>query len=213
MKTNIRIDIVSDVVCPWCIIGYKRLEKALEMVAEEVTADIHWHPFQLNPHISDEGENLREHLAKKYGTTLEGSIKARADLTKMGTELGFTFDYYDEMKTYNTFKAHQLLHFANLQGKHTEMKLRLFNAFFGERKNVSDIDVLVAEAESIGLDATECRSILEDGRFAEEVQRQSQTWVQRGVQGVPTFVFNESQGISGAHPPEALADILLKLSR
>ena len=213
MKTNIRIDIVSDVVCPWCIIGYKRLEKALEIVAEEVTADIHWHPFQLNPHISDEGENLREHLAKKYGTTLEGSIKARADLTKMGAELGFTFDYYDEMKTYNTFKAHQLLHFANLHGKHTEMKLRLFSAFFGERKNVSDIDVLVAEAESIGLDATECRAILEDGRFAEEVQRQSQTWVQRGVQGVPTFVFNQSQGISGAHPPEALADILLKLSR
>ena len=207
---NIRIDIVSDVVCPWCIIGYKRLEKALEMVADQVTADIHWHPFQLNPHISEGGENLREHLAAKYGTTLEGSIKARENLTEMGAELGFKFDYFDEMKTYNTFKAHQLLEYAKEQGKHTEMKLRLFSAFFGERKVIDDIEVLVAEADAVGLDGQKCRELLEDGRYASIVEQQSKDWVSRGVQGVPNFVFDQSQGISGAQPPEVLAEILLK---
>ena len=207
---NIRIDIVSDVVCPWCIIGYKRLEKALEMVADQVSADIHWHPFQLNPHIPEGGENLREHLAAKYGTTLEGSIKARENLTQMGAELGFKFDYFDEMKTYNTFKAHQLLEYAKEQGKHTEMKLRLFSAFFGERKVIDDADVLVAEAEAVGLDGQACRDLLEDGRYAPSVTQQAKEWVSRGVQGVPTFVFDQSQGISGAQPPEVLADILLK---
>lgn len=210
MSKSIRIDLVSDVVCPWCIIGYKRLEKALAMVADKVDAEIHWHPFELNPKMPEGGENLRAHLAAKYGTTLEGSIKARDNLTRMGAELGFRFDYFDEMKMFNTFKAHQLLHYAREQGKDTELKLRLFSAFFGERKEIDQTEVLVAEAEAVGLDGSESRALLEDGRYAGVVREEAQAWMARGVQGVPTFVFNNKFAVSGAQDPVTLADMLLR---
>lgn len=211
-KKHIRIDIVSDVVCPWCIIGYKRLEKALELVSDQVETEIHWHPFELNPNMPQGGENLRAHLAAKYGTTLEGSIKARANLTRMGAELGFKFDYFDEMKMFNSFKAHQLLHYAREQGKDTELKLRLFSAFFGERKEVDQDEVLVAEAGAVGLDEDESRAVLKDGRYVDAVRKEEHEWLARGVQGVPTFVFNSKQGISGAQEPSTLADILIELA-
>lgn len=211
-KETVRIDIVSDVVCPWCIIGFKRLEKALQMVSDKVEADIHWHPFELNPDMSEEGENLREHLAGKYGTTLEGSIKARTNLTNIGNELGFKFDYFDEMKMFNTFKAHQLLQFAKEKGKHTELKLRLFSAFFGERKEINDIEVLVAEAVAVGLNPEESRKILVEEKYAQEVRQEESIWMSRGVRSVPTFVFNNQYGITGAHEPDSLVDVLLKLN-
>ena len=211
-KQTIAIDIISDIVCPWCIIGYKRLEKALAMVADKIDGEIHWHPFQLNPTIPEGGENLRSHLAAKYGTTLEGSIKARANLTQIGADLGFTFDYFDEMKTFNTFKAHQLLHYARTQGKETELKLRLFSAFFSERKAVDQIDVLVKEAAAVGLDKTESRKLLEDEHYADAVRQEKNHWVARGVSSVPTFVFNDSQAVAGAHEPETLAQVLLQFT-
>ena len=105
--TPLRVDIVSDVVCPWCVIGYHQLAHAAN--ATVVAIDVHWHPFELNPNMVQEGENLREHLAAKYGTTPEGSRKARARLTEMGAALGFTFNYADDMRMVNTFRAHQLI--------------------------------------------------------------------------------------------------------
>lgn len=207
---NVRIDIVSDVVCPWCIIGYKRLEKALDMLADQIQANIHWHPFELNPHMPQGGENLRSHLAGKYGTTLEGSIKARANLTQMGAELGFKFDYFDEMKMFNTFKAHQLLHYAREHNKEHELKMRLFSAFFGERKEIDQVEVLVKEAVAVGLDETESQSILEDERYAESVRIEEQKWLSRGIQGVPTFIVNNKYAVSGAQEPKALADMIMQ---
>ncbi len=102
--TPLRVDIVSDVVCPWCVIGYHQLAHAAN--ATGVVIDVHWHPFELNPNMVQEGENLREHLAAKYGTTLGDSIKARARLTEMGAALGFEFNYADDMRRVNTFRAH-----------------------------------------------------------------------------------------------------------
>jgi predicted DsbA family dithiol-disulfide isomerase len=209
-KDPVRIDIISDVVCPWCIIGYKRLEKALEMISDKVNADIYWHPFELNPHMPQGGENLRAHLAAKYGTTLEGSIKARANLTQMGSELGFTFDYFDEMKMFNTFKAHQLLHYARELGKEHELKMRLFSAFFGERKQIDQINVLVKEAVVVGLDEHESRSVLEDERYAETVRSEEKEWLTRGIHGVPTFVMNNKHAVSGAQEPITLTDMILQ---
>ncbi len=211
-KKHVRIDIVSDVVCPWCIIGYKRLEKALELVSDRVKAEIYWHPFELNPNMPQGGENLRAHLAAKYGTTLEGSIKARANLTRMGADLGFKFDYFDEMKMFNTFKAHQLLHHVREQGKDTELKLRLFSAFFGERKEIDRDEVLVAEAVAVGLDEGESRAVLKDARYANAVRKEEHEWLARGVQSVPTFVFNGKHAVSGAQEPSTLADMLTKLA-
>ena len=209
-KPHTRIDIVSDVVCPWCIIGYKRLEKALEMIKGQADVEIHWHPFELNPDMPQGGENLRAHLAAKYGTTLEGSIKARANLTKIGSELGFTFDYFDEMKMFNTFKAHQLLHYAREYNKEHVLKMRLFSAFFGERKEIDQTDVLLAEAFAVGLDETETRLVLQEERYANAVRTEEREWAARGVQSVPTFVFNDTYGFAGAQEPEVMADILLR---
>lgn len=124
--------------------------------------------------------------------------------------LGFTFDYFDQMKMYNTFKAHQLLHYARTQGKETELQLRLFSAFFGERKQIDQQQVLVAEAVAVGLNVGESRAVLEDERFAKIVRQEQQEWLSRGVQGVPTFVFNHKQAISGAQEPATLANMLLR---
>lgn len=207
-NSTVKIDIVSDIVCPWCIIGYKRLEKAIESLRGEVKTELHWHPFELNPNMPQGGENLRSHLAAKYGTTLEGSIKARANLTAMGKELGFQFDYFDEMKMYNTFKAHQLLHYSGTKGKSKELHLRLFSAFFGERKAVDDIDVLVSEAVSVGLDEGACRFILETSEFAEIVRQDELLWQARGIRGVPAFVFNDKHMVSGAQEPKLLVEAI-----
>ena len=135
-----RVDIVSDVVCPWCAVGYFQLAEAARQTG--MTLDVHWHPFQLNPHMPEEGQNLREHLAAKYGTTPEASVAARERLTRMGAELGFTFAYADDMRTYNTFRAHQLLHWAATLGRQHELKMALFTAFFTRRENVGDPVVL-----------------------------------------------------------------------
>ena len=124
--TPLRVDIVSDVVCPWCVIGYHRLAKASGETG--IGIDVHWHPFELNPQMAEDGENLREHLAAKYGTSPAGSRKARARLTKMGAALGFEFNYADDMRMVNTFRAHQLIDWAEDQGKGHAAKMALFAA-------------------------------------------------------------------------------------
>lgn len=170
--TPIRIDIVSDVVCPWCIIGYKQLERALQET--KTAADIHWHPFELNPQMAQEGENLREHLAAKYGTTPEGSRRARARLTELGAELGFVFDYTDDMRMVNTFRAHQLLKWAEEHGRGHDLQMALFAAFFAERLDLNDPAVLARVAALIGLDGDEALAVLTDGRYAEDVRQDEQ---------------------------------------
>jgi len=208
---TMRIDIVSDVVCPWCIIGYKRLQQALAMLGDNVTADIHWHPFELNPMMAEGGQDLREHLAEKYGTSREDSDKARAKLTAIGADAGFDFEYYEGMRMYNSFKAHQLLYFARQHGLEHEMKLRLFAAHFSERKVIEDEDTLVAEAEAIGLDGAAARQALNEGIYADAVRKELKLWLSRGIQAVPTFVINEKFSIAGAHEPDALAGALRQI--
>ncbi len=196
----IRIDFVSDVVCPWCIIGYKQLERALRLTDNQ--ADIHWHPFELNPTMAPEGENLREHLAAKYGTTPEGSRKARERLTRLGTELGFTFDYADDMRMVNTFRAHQLIHWAGTEGGAHDMKMALLAAFFTYRQNLNDPQILAECAAQIGLDRRAALNVLEDGRFADSVRKAENTWLERGIQGVPAIIFEQRYLLTGAQGVE-----------
>lgn len=192
----LRIDIVSDVVCPWCIVGYKQLEQA--MAETGIVADIHWQPFELNPQMAEEGENLRKHIAAKYGTIKEESVRARERLTALGAELGFTFDYADDMRMYNTFRAHQLLHWAEEKGRTHDLKMALFAAFFTQRRNVGDPAVLAAVAGEIGLDADEATEVLANGRYAEAVRNAQQGWIQGGVRGVPAMIFNRKYIAVGA---------------
>ncbi len=206
-----RIDIVSDVVCPWCIIGYKRLERAMEAFADRLAFELHWHPFELNPHMPPEGQNLREHLAGKYGTTPEESRAARERLTALGASLGFEFRYFDEMRTWNTLKAHQLLHWSGEAGDQTALELALFEAYFTRQEDVSDDEVLIATASRVGLDAEIAREVLRDGRYAALVRDATARFVQQGIGGVPAFIIDQTWLVSGAQDSEVFESLFERL--
>ncbi len=206
----LQIDIVSDVVCPWCIIGYKQLELALEALPGRFDVTLNWHPFELNPGMPEEGQNLREHLFQKYGTTPEQSRAARERLTALGESLGFRFNYGDDMRMVNTFRAHQLLHWAGEQGGQTALKLALFEAFFSRWEDVSEESVLVAVAERAGLAGAEARAVLADQRYSAAVRAQEQHWLDHNVQAVPTFLFNEKYQVQGAQDAQTFVRVLDK---
>lgn len=211
MSQKIKLDVVSDVVCPWCIIGYKRLEQAIKELGVEDKIELEWQPFELNPNMPLEGQNLREHLAEKYGTTKEDSIRARAQLTQLGQEVGFTFDYSDDMKMLNTFEAHILLEYAKEQGKQTDLKLRLFSAFFGEGKDISNREVLASELEAVGLDSNAARERLDNPNARLEVQQAEEMWKNLGISSVPTVVFNRQSALTGAQPVDVYKQVLQQL--
>ena len=209
-KGPVRIDIVSDVVCPWCIIGYKQLEHAQSET--DVPAIVFWHPFELNPNMPEEGQDLFEHVTEKYGSTLEKSREARSNLTELGAALGFAFDYADDMRMVNTFRTHQILHWAATKDRQHQMKMALFEAFFTKRMDVSRSEVLCDVAASLDLDRDEADAILGDARFADEVRQRETFWTSRGVQGVPAMVFNGKQALLGAQGIDTYKSMLLQLS-
>ncbi len=207
-ENKVKLDIVSDVVCPWCVIGYKRLEKAIDQLNAWDRVDIEWQPFQLNPYIPPEGENLREHLAKKYGTSTAESVHARDKLTALGAEVGFTFNYADDMRTYNTRDAHVMLAYARQFDLQTPLKLALFSAFFTERQNVSDRTLLLDVAKQIGLPVEQGDALFDDQTLIQEVDAQQAYWRSLGITGVPTVVLNREQAVSGAYPVDAYVKFL-----
>ncbi|MEM8731283.1 MAG: DsbA family oxidoreductase [Pseudomonadota bacterium] len=210
MPNPIRVDIVSDVVCPWCAIGYYQLKRAADETGHALS--VHWHPFELNPNMAEEGEDLREHLAAKYGTTPEASRAARARLTELGAALGFTFTYADDMRMWNTFRAHQLIDWAETFEKGHDMKLALFEAFFTRRENVSDIATLAQVAKSVELDAETALEVLQSGQFAEQVRQKEQFWTSRGIQGVPAMIFERRHLVTGAQGEENYGRVLAHVS-
>lgn len=211
MNNTIKIDIISDVVCPWCIIGYNHLKAAINELGIEDRIDIEWQPFELNPDMPAEGENLREHLARKYGSTVEESKNARIRIAGIGAEHGFEFNYFDDMKMVNTFDAHILLDYAKGFGKQTELKIRLFTAFFSEQKDISDREVLKQELISVGLDAEEGMRWLDDVQRRGAIRTTEKQLQTMGISSVPTVIFNRESGVSGAHPVEDYKQILSEL--
>jgi len=210
-SNKLRIDIVSDVVCPWCIIGYRQLEQAL---AETATPyELHWHPFELNPDMPAEGQNLREHLAEKYGSTKEQSDANRIHITTIGAELGFEFRFTDDMRMHNTFNVHQLLHWAEQQGRKHDLKQAFFVAHFTHHRNLSDDKVLAEVAAEIGLPRDEALAVLEDQRFANDVRTAEKFWTDAGIRGVPAIVFNQRHLVSGAQGTENYQQILQQLTK
>lgn len=200
---KVTVNMVSDVVCPWCIVGYERLQKAIKLV-DGIEVDIKFHPFELNPNMDQAGQNLREHIMEKYGISEQQSADNRARLVQAGEALGFAFNFSDDSRMQNTFKAHQLIHFAASLGAEEAMKLRLFKAYFTEGKNINDIDVLVEEATQVGIEPASAREVLMSEQYAQQVRQEENLWLQRGVQSVPTFVIG-NQGVAGAQEPETLA--------
>jgi len=209
---KIRIDIVSDVVCPWCVIGYKQLQEALSRLEGEVEAEIHWHPFELNPMMPPEGQELREHMGQKYGTNRQQSDAARERIAKVGNALGFSFNFYEGQRIYNTFLAHQLLKWAEQQGKQAELELALFESYFSQQENVGEAKVLAEVASRVGLDQVEAAAVIEDGRYAAEVREHQRFWLSKGIQAVPSFILDRRYLIPGAQDPDVFVAALEKLS-
>ena len=206
----LRIDVVSDVMCPWCIIGYRQLATALE--ATETAYELHWHPFELNPEMPAEGQNLREHIIEKYGATPEQSEQNRMQMTKLGTDLGFDFQFDPEMRMHNTFDAHQLLHWAETQNRKHELKQALFSAHFTHHRDLSDTTVLADIAAETGLDRDEALAVLQDQRFAGPVREVQGFWRSQGIQGVPAVIFDQKHLVSGAQGVENFTNILGQLA-
>lgn len=197
------LDIVSDVVCPWCAIGYKRLEQAMNTLKGEIEFQIDWHPFELNPQMPPEGEEIFEHLARKYGLTRDAALQNQAQIASLGQELGLNFQFGPERRIHNTFDAHRILHWARTHNKQTEFYLALFDEYFGKGNNPAAPEVLVRVADELGLNAQEASDVVASDRYAEEV-RAEQRQYQQGIQAVPGFIVNQTYLISGAQDPDTL---------
>lgn len=217
MVQHLKIDFVSDVACPWCIVGLRGLEEALKRASDVVEADIEFQPFELNPAMPAEGQNIVEHVAEKYGSSLEQSEANRAMIRSRAANVGFDYNVSADSRIYNTFDAHRLLHWAKEKGRQHELKLALFKAYFTDGANVSDKQILLDTAVAAGLDGDEARDILASDRFAGDVRDAEQLWLSRGIHSVPAVVINEQWLISGGQPAEAfesaLRDIAAELSQ
>jgi predicted DsbA family dithiol-disulfide isomerase len=207
----LRIDIVSDVMCPWCVIGYRQLATALD--AKGVEHEIHWHPFELNTNMPAEGQDMRAHLIEKYGITPAQSDANRANMTALGQDLGFQFKFADGFRMHNTFNSHQLLHWADDSGRMHDLKQALFEAHFTQGRNLSDSAVLVDIAAEVGLDRDEATAILVDQRFAAQVRQNQKLWTQQGISGVPAVVFDRQHLVTGAQGVENYKSMLDQLQQ
>lgn len=208
VEDKIKIDIVSDITCPWCAIGFKRLSNAIKELKIEDKVEIEWHPFQLNPDMSKDAQNANKYLMNKLSLNEEQLMKKRANMTKRGKESGFKFDYFADMVKPNTFNAHVLLDYAKEFGKQTQLKVRLQEAYFGERKNIDNREILRAELKTVGLNVDEAISRLDDKNAIKRVQDEEKFWRDRGVFAVPTMVFDGNIVRRGANKTEYYKKLL-----
>ncbi len=209
---RLRIDFVSDVVCPWCIIGLKSLEAALQRTADIVAPEIHFQPFELNPAMPAEGQNVREHILEKYGASPERSAASRSAIRDAAAEFGFDIQSGPDSRIWNTFDAHRLLHWAETQGRQADLKLALFAAYFTDGRNVSDAEVLVASAASVGLDAAAARAVLAEGAYAHEVRAAAGFWRDQGINAVPAIIFDRQFAVMGGQPVDAFERVIRKIA-
>jgi predicted DsbA family dithiol-disulfide isomerase len=212
--TPLRIDFVSDVACPWCAIGLASLQQALSRLDGTVSAEIHLQPFELNPNLPFEGEDANEHLMLKYGMGEEQLEANRAAIRERAAALGFAFNMRKGSRIYNTFDAHRLLHWAELENRDLALALKraLLRAYFSDGENVADREVLVRVARETGLDADAARRVLESGAYADEVRTQERHFQQAGIHSVPATIVNGQYLISGGQPPEMFEQALREIA-
>jgi predicted DsbA family dithiol-disulfide isomerase len=207
-----KIDFVSDVSCPWCIIGLRGLEEALARIGDLISAEVTFQPFELNPQMGREGQNIVEHVAEKYGSSPEQSAANRAMIRDRAADLGFTIAMSDTSRIYNTFDAHRLLHWAQLEGRQAALKNALFQAYFTDQQDPSDHKVLVVTAAKVGLDPERAAEILASDEYVREVRAAEQLWQSRGISAVPAVIIDDRYLISGGQPPEAFEKALRQIA-
>ena len=212
MPDPLKIDFVSDVSCPWCAIGLRSLEQALNNLGSEVSADIHFQPFELNPGMEAGGQDIVEHLTQKYGSTREQIERTQDGIRARGAELGFKFDMDKRSRIYNTFDAHRLLHWAELEGRQHALKSALFAAYFSEGHDPSDHEVLIEVAKRVGLDPGRAREILASDLYVKEVSERAQFYRERGIQAVPSVIINDKYLIQGGQPAAAFEQVLRQIA-
>lgn len=215
MTVRLSIDFISDVVCPWCVIGLGGLDEALRQLDGQVEADIRFHPFELNPDMPPEGEDIAGHVARKYGATPEQSAGSRNMIRARAADVGFTINGGPDSRIWNTFDAHRLLHWAGLAGaaEQRALKMALFTAHFTDGRNVSDHGVLLEAVEAAGLDADDAAAVLGSDRFREAVRIAEATWRQNGIGAVPTLIIDGRYIISGGQTGEVFAKALGRIAK
>jgi predicted DsbA family dithiol-disulfide isomerase len=212
MARTMTIDFVSDVSCPWCIIGLRALEEALARTSDTVAADISFQPFELNPDMPPEGQNIVDHITQKYGSTPAQSAANRQMIRDRAAGLGFTMAMSDQSRIYNTFDAHRLLHWAELEGHQLALKNALFDAYFTNGQSPADHEVLASAAEKAGLDGAAAWEVLASGRYATEVRDAEDLWRSRGINAVPAVVIDGRYLISGGQPPDVFEQALRQIA-
>lgn len=212
MTTQLKIDIVSDISCPWCIIGYQALNQALSNLAPEIQADITWQPFELNPQMPKEGQEITEHITQKYGISEQQAEQNRATIKERGLSVGYEFGNRGGGRIYNTFDAHRLLHWAEELGKQTELKLAFFDLYFQQSGDPSDHQQLLAVVDRLGLDVAEAKLILESDKYAADVRKQQQFYQSAGVSSVPAVIVNDKHLISGGQPTQIFEKALKQIA-
>ena len=211
MKT-LRIDFVSDVVCPWCAIGLVSLERALQRTQGAVAAELHFQPFELNPQLPAEGEGIGEHLQRKYGMDPAQLADNQERIRARGAALGFVFDFNARSRIWNTFDAHRLLHWAGIEGGQRALKHALLQAYFSEGRNVSDHATLVDIASDAGFDAERAQAILASNEYAAEVREAERFFTRNGINGVPAVIIERKHLVSGGQPVEVFERALREIA-
>lgn len=206
----LRIDFVSDIACPWCAIGLAALRQALATLGDTVQAEIHLQPFELEPNMAYEGEDSGERLMRKYGMDAAQLEANRATLRERAAPLGVVIRAEAGSRSWNTFDAHRLLHWAGLQDREAALTLKqaLFHAYFADNHNVADPAVLTKLAGSVGLDPTAAQQMLAGDDYADAVRAQERHYQQAGIRSVPASIINRTWLVSGGQPPEAFAEAL-----
>ncbi|EJM86848.1 DsbA family oxidoreductase [Pseudomonas sp. GM60] len=213
MTASVSIDFVSDVVCPWCALGATALEQAIENVAGEVSVELTYKPFELNPNMPPEGEKAVEHLMRKYGRTAEDVASGKAMQIARGEALGFKFDLEKRTHFYNTFDAHRLLLWALQQGRQVALKKILLRGYFTDGQNPSDRETLVRLAAEAGLDAAAAQEVLASGAFAKEVRELEAFYQQHGINSVPAMILNGRHLVSGSQSVEYYEQMLRQMAK
>ena len=210
-KPKIKIDVVSDVVCPWCYIGKRRLEKAIDQLAGQIEVEVEFHPFELNPDMPKEGKNQKEHLINKFGG--EARYKQITDnVANVAAEEGLSFNFDKQKVSPNTRDAHRVIRYAKVEGKQAAVKEAFLKAYFEEGIDLSKRENLLAIAVKVGLNAIKVSSLLDSDEGLVEIELEQKMNRQRGISGVPYFIINNKYGISGAQPSEVFQKVLLEIA-
>ena len=209
---KIKIDVVSDVVCPWCYIGKRRLEKAIDQLKGQVDVEVEFHPFELNPDMPKEGKNQKQHLADKFGTE-ERYKQITSNVTKVAAEEGLKFNFDKQEVSPNTRDAHRIIRYAKSEGKQAVVKEAFMKAYFEDGIDLSKNENLLSIATKAGLDTPKVSSLLNSDEGLVEVELEERTYAQRGITSVPYFIINNTYGVSGAQPTEVFEKALLDISK